>query len=83
MISTLSVPLLVVLSLLDSSAVFAAPQTGASNTAGQVMSLTRRRPGPPSGTAEDWGLWAKNQREILQSKYGVPTVARRASGENL
>jgi len=47
------------------------------------MQLTRRRPGPVNGTADDWGLWFKNQREILESKYGAPKVDKRATGFNL
>ncbi|KAF9650149.1 aspartic peptidase A1 [Thelephora ganbajun] len=48
------------------------------------VSLLRKRYGPANGTSvDDWGVWAKNQRDILRSKYSQDSNSRRSSGENL
>jgi cathepsin D len=76
-------PLVVLLSLLlisNNALISAAPQPG---PIGKSIGLSRRRPGPVNGSFEEWGLWAKNQKEILQSKYGGQKVEKRTSGMNL
>ncbi|OJA21662.1 hypothetical protein AZE42_09551 [Rhizopogon vesiculosus] len=57
---------------------FAAPQTGTA--AGQSIPLIRRA--PPIRTVDDWGAWAKNERETLTAKYGG-SLAKRSTGTNL
>ena len=48
------------------------------------VNLLRKRYGPvDQDSIDDWGVWAKNQREILRNKYGQGSNARRSSGENL
>jgi cathepsin D len=61
------------------SIVFAIPRP--SSTAGQSIALRRRS--TAHRTEEEWARWAKNQREILMTKYGVPQPQRRSSGTNL
>lgn len=76
------VALLSLLSLFNNALVFAAPRPSLT-TSNQIIPLTRRSPGPTNGTYEQWGLWAKNQRELLQTKYGGQKVQKRGSGYNL
>ncbi|KIJ20610.1 hypothetical protein PAXINDRAFT_106243 [Paxillus involutus ATCC 200175] len=48
---------------------------------GQSISLTRRLPAVRS--VDDWGSWAKNEREVLLTKYGAPPPQKRGEGKNL
>lgn len=34
-------------------------------------------------TVEDWGVWAKNEREALNVKYGGSPSSKRSQGTNL
>ncbi|THH11877.1 hypothetical protein EW146_g7899 [Bondarzewia mesenterica] len=43
--------------------------------------LVRRA--PAQRTAEEWGLWAKEQKNVLEVKYGGAQTQKRASGMNL
>ncbi|KAF9785153.1 acid protease, partial [Thelephora terrestris] len=56
-----------------------------STSSGPIsVDLLRKRYGPANqSSVEDWGVWAKNQKEILRSKYGQNSNSRRSSGENL
>jgi len=48
------------------------------------VNLLRKRHGPPNqDSVVDWGVWAKNQRKILQNKYNKDLNSKRSSGENL
>ncbi|KAH7885800.1 aspartic peptidase domain-containing protein [Phlebopus sp. FC_14] len=49
--------------------------------AGQSIPLIRRAPSARS--VEDWGVWAKNEREALMAKYGAAPPQRRSEGTNL
>ncbi|KAH9074853.1 aspartic peptidase A1 [Lactarius deliciosus] len=31
----------------------------------------------------EWGIWAKQQKQFLEAKYGGPSTAKRSAGENL
>jgi len=61
------------------SIVFAIPRP--SSTAGQSIALRRRS--TALRTEKEWALWAKNQREVLMTKYSVAKPQRRSSGTNL
>ncbi|KAF9526092.1 aspartic peptidase A1 [Crepidotus variabilis] len=69
-----------VLLLSVSVPISAAPQATSQN--GQMATLVRRRQG--LHTDEEWGKWAKNQRDYLLAKYdqGNP-YEKRSSGTNL
>ncbi|KAI9451913.1 aspartic peptidase A1 [Lactarius psammicola] len=41
------------------------------------------RRAPPQRTDDEWGIWAKQQKQFLEAKYGGPSNAKRSSGENL
>ncbi|KAH0836420.1 aspartic peptidase domain-containing protein [Lanmaoa asiatica] len=58
---------------------FAVPDP--SPTAGQSIPLARRQ--SVVRTIEDWGVWAKNERESLKVKYGGSTPSKRSEGTNL
>lgn len=58
----------------------AAPQSRAS-TSGQTMILKRRALSPK--TMDDWGVWAKENRRILEIKYGNDSLQKRDTGTNL
>jgi len=78
MLSLSPFPLSLLLSFL--SHVLATPNP--IGPAGQTINLLRRSPGDRS--AEAWGVWAKNNRDRLTSKYGdSDTLRRRGSGTNL
>lgn len=48
------------------------------------VNLLRKRYGPANqDSVEDWGVWAKNQRKILQNKYSQGSNSKRSSGANL
>jgi len=48
------------------------------------IGLLRKRYGPADqNSLDDWGVWAKNQREILRNKYNQDPNSKRSSGENL
>jgi cathepsin D len=71
---------LVLASLLFSiQTAFAAPDP--LPTSGQSITLARRQ--PSVRTAEDWGVWAKNEREALKVKYGASPPSKRSQGTNL
>ncbi|KAF8552734.1 acid protease [Imleria badia] len=48
---------------------------------GQSITLSRRQPTVRS--VEDWGAWAKNEREALRVKYGGSPLSKRSEGTNL
>lgn len=75
-----SSPYLVLASLLCSFQI-AIATPGPSQTGGQTITLGKRQ--PPVRTAEDWGVWAKNEREALKLKYGGSPPSRRSQGTNL
>lgn len=50
-------------------------------TAGQSVTLVKRQ--PVARTVEDWGVWAKNEREALKVKYGASPPSKRSQGTNL
>ncbi|KAH9167398.1 acid protease [Lactarius sanguifluus] len=41
------------------------------------------RRAPPQRSDTEWGVWAKQQKQFLETKYGGPSTAKRSSGENL
>jgi hypothetical protein len=48
------------------------------------VNLLRKRYGPVNqDSVEDWGAWAKSQREILRNKYSQDSNSKRSSGENM
>jgi len=48
------------------------------------VNLLRKRYGPADqDSVDDWGLWAKNQREILRNKYSQDSNSKRSTGKNL
>lgn len=48
------------------------------------IGLLRKRYGPTNhSSVDDWGTWAKNQKDILRNKYGQDSNLKRSSGENL
>ena len=48
------------------------------------VDLLRKRYGPANQSSlEDWGVWAKNQKEILINKYSQNPNSKRSSGQNL
>lgn len=68
--------------------VFAAPNEHTrprSTSSGPIsVNLLRKRYGPVNqSSVEDWGVWAKNQRDILRAKYSQGSNSRRSSGQNL
>ncbi|KAF5353146.1 hypothetical protein D9758_008755 [Tetrapyrgos nigripes] len=68
--------------LLLSSNAFAAPSP--SSSSGSSMKLHRRA--RHAKTAEEWGAWAKSNRDTLIAKYGGGgggSVSKRSSGTNL
>ncbi|PBK99083.1 aspartic peptidase A1 [Armillaria gallica] len=75
-----SLPLCFALLLCASSDVFAAPQPKPAGN-GLSMNLHRRRPSYKSKA--EWGQWAKNNREMLMTKYGASIPQKRSSGSNL
>ena len=66
-------------SLCSLQTAIAAP--GPLPTSGQSIGLTRRQ--PSVRTVEDWGAWAKNEREALKAKYGGSSPSKRSQGSNL
>ncbi|KAF8801329.1 aspartic peptidase A1 [Phlegmacium glaucopus] len=73
----LSSPVSAVILLCLSVQTSAAPQSGT----GQTMALKKRAPSPK--TMDDWGIWAKNNRQGLEAKYGDDPLHKRATGTNL
>lgn len=66
--------------LAPSSNAFAIPK--ATTPSGQSLGLLRRAPSPR--TADEWGVWAKNHKDVVTSKYGgTGTNQKRSSGTNL
>ncbi|KIK81195.1 hypothetical protein PAXRUDRAFT_199653 [Paxillus rubicundulus Ve08.2h10] len=66
------------------SPLFTVQTTAAPNLsppAGQSISLARRPPAVRS--VDDWGSWAKNEREVLLTKYGATFPRKRGEGTNL
>ncbi|KAG9309477.1 aspartic peptidase domain-containing protein [Chiua virens] len=57
---------------------FAVPDS--SRTGGQSITLTRRP--PTRRSVEDWGAWAKTQREALEAKYDVSSSRKRSSASS-
>lgn len=48
------------------------------------MGLLRKRHGPANqSSVDDWGVWAKNQRDILRNKYDQNPNSKRSAGQNL
>jgi hypothetical protein len=48
------------------------------------IDLLRKRYGPTNqSSVDEWGVWAKNQRDSLRSKYNQTPNQKRSSGENL
>jgi len=76
-----SSPLSAAILLCLSAQASAAPQTDAGPLAGQTMALKKRAPSPKS--MDEWGVWAKNNREGLEAKYGDDQLQKRTSGTNL
>lgn len=74
-----SLPLSLALLLSLNQDVLAVPQT--TTPPGVSMSLLRRSPSPK--TAEEWGVWAKSNKEMLGAKYGGSQPQKRSSGTNL
>jgi len=73
-----SLPLALALLLSTSSAVIAAPKPHVA--AGQSIPMYKRS---PRRNATEMGIWAKNHREMLLSKYGGSPNHKRSSGTNL
>lgn len=64
--------------------VLSAPNPRAASSGPITVDLLRKRHGPANrDSVEDWGRWAKSQREILQNKYNRDSNSKRSSGENL
>lgn len=64
--------------------ILALPNPRAASSGPITVDLLRKRHGPANQSSEeDWGAWAKNQRQILLSKYSQSTSSKRSSGENL
>lgn len=61
------------------------PSRSRATSPGPVsVNLLRKRYGPVNqNSVDDWGVWAKNQREILRNKYSQDSNSKRSSGENL
>ncbi|KAF8842383.1 acid protease [Paxillus ammoniavirescens] len=70
---------LLLVSLLFTLQAIAAPDS--SPPVGQSISLTRRPLAVRS--VDDWGSWAKNEREVLLTKYGASPPQKRGEGKNL
>jgi cathepsin D len=79
-----TLPLPFVLSLfltVDWALAAPSPHSQPSSRALHVPILRRAS---PQRTDEDWGLWAKKQKNLLETRYrGGPSNAKRSSGENL
>jgi cathepsin D len=60
---------------------FAAPDLPLPSNGGQSTSLIRRQ--PTRRSVEEWGAWAKKEREALEVKYGDSPLSRRNQGTNL
>ena len=78
----LTLPLSLAILLCTSYNALAAPRNDLS--ARESLSLNRRA--PATRTVEDWGLWAKQNKQLLQSKYssgGHDQHQKRGSGTNL
>ncbi|KAF9244096.1 aspartic peptidase domain-containing protein [Melanogaster broomeanus] len=71
--------LLLCLQLLFTAQTIAVPNL--SPAAGQSITLTRRLPAVRA--VEDWGVWAKNERDALMIKYGATPPQKRNEGVNL
>ena len=56
------------------------PRSEPSSRALHVPILRRE---PPKRTDAEWGIWAKQQKQFLEAKYGGPSNTKRSSGENL
>jgi cathepsin D len=66
--------------LAPSSNAFTIPK--ATTPSGQSLGLFRRAPSPR--TADEWGVWAKNHKDVVTSKYGgTGPNQKRSSGTNL
>lgn len=75
-------PLSAAILLCLSAQASAAPQNSAGPVAGQTMVLKKRAPSPR--TVDDWGVWAKENREGLEAKYGNNDLRKkRGTGTNL
>lgn len=60
------------------------PSIRATTSGPTSVGLMRKRYGPANkSSVEEWGVWAKNQRDILHNKYAQNSELRRSSGENL
>ena len=55
--------------------------TDTQESKGLTIPLTRRTP-VSLLTVDEIGAWAKEQGDLLRSKYGIDTVAKRATGSN-
>lgn len=78
MFSVLPLNLAVLLSAITSN-VLAIPQP--IPPTGLSMNLLKRT--RPTRTEEEWGAWAKSQKDMLTTKYGGAQVDKRSSGTNL
>lgn len=76
-----SSPLSAAILLCLSAQASAAPQSTTGSVAGQTMVLKKRAPSPK--TMDDWGVWAKENRENLEAKYGNDSLRKRGTGTNL
>jgi cathepsin D len=74
-------PLSAAILLCLSAQASAAPQNSAGPVAGQTMALKKRAPSPR--TMDDWGVWARENREGLEAKYGNDPRKKRGTGTNL
>jgi len=70
---------LAVLSLFLVDSALTAPSSRSET--GLTIPLTRRAP-VSLITVDEIGAWAKEQGDLLRSKYGIDTVAKRATGSN-
>ncbi|KAF9482635.1 aspartic peptidase A1 [Pholiota conissans] len=81
MLSSLTPPLVVAILLSFTLETSAVPQAETSRSGGLTIPIKKRAPSPR--TSDEWGVWAKSQREGLEAKYGNPGKTRRATGTNL
>lgn len=68
-------------SLLCSLQIIAVAISDPSQTVSRTITLHRKQ--LRARSAEDWGVWAKNEREALRVKYSDSPPSKRSEGTNL
>lgn len=79
-----TLPLPFVLSLLFTVDWALAAPSPSSQLSSRALHVPILRRAPPQLTDDEWGSWAKKQKQFLEAKYrGRSSNAKRSSGENL